>query len=182
MGNDLTGLLHDWRHGDERARDQLIALVYDALQDMAEARLRRAPGQQTLQPTALVNEALLRLIGTDVPWQDRAHFYAVAALKMRAVLVDHARSRGADKRGGGAVMLTLSHAEAQATDGELEVLALHEALAKLALRDERAARAIEMAYFGGMQLDEIACVLDVSTATVERDMKFARAWLNRQLA
>ena len=167
--------------GDERAFAQLSALMYEELRQLAQRHLRRERSNHTMQKTALVNEALLRLMGTDVSWQDRAHFYAVAALKMRSVLVDHARARGADKRGGDALMLTLSHAEDQAGDGGLEILALHEALSKLSLRDGRAARAIEMAYFGGMQLDEIACVLEVSTATVERDLKFARAWLNRQL-
>ncbi|NZA25339.1 sigma-70 family RNA polymerase sigma factor [Luteimonas sp. SJ-92] len=183
MDQDLTGLLHDWRAGDEVSRDRLLAQVYDTLRGMAAARLRRGRGDQTLQPTAVVNEALLRLLGTDTDWEDRAHFFALAALKMRAVLVDHARARAAEKRGGDVAMLTLSHADREAGDrAEYDVLALHQALERLAVRDERAARGLEMAYFGGMERREIACVLGISVPTVERDLRFARAWLNRQLA
>lgn len=181
MAQDLTRLLHDWRDGDAGARDRLLAEVYGTLRDMAAARLGR--GDRTWQPTAVVNEALLRMLGSDVPWEDRAHFFAVAALKMRAVLVDHARARAADKRGGNVAMLTLSHAEREGEGGaEYEVLALHQALERLAARDERAARGLEMAYFGGMEQREIACVLGVSIPTVERDLRFAKAWLGRELA
>ncbi|HJR73870.1 MAG TPA: ECF-type sigma factor [Luteimonas sp.] len=183
MAEELTRLLHAWREGDSASRDRLVAQVYDTLRDMAAARLRRGEGGRTLQPTVVVHEALLRLLGADTAWEDRAHFFALAALKMRAVLVDHARARAAEKRGGDAVALTLSHADREAGGGvEYDVLALHQALEKLAERDERAARGVEMAYFGGMERDEIACVLGVSVPTVERDLRFARAWLNRQLA
>jgi RNA polymerase sigma factor (TIGR02999 family) len=183
MEGDLTGLLHGWRAGDVVARDRLLEQVYDTLRGMAAARLRRSDGAITLQPTAVVNEAMMRLLGGETDWEDRAHFFSLAALKMRAVLVDHARARAADKRGGDATMLTLSHAERQAAGtAEYEVLALHQALERLSERDERAARGLEMAYFGGMEQREIACVLGVSVPTVERDLRFARAWLNQQLS
>jgi RNA polymerase sigma factor (TIGR02999 family) len=183
MDQDLTRLLHEWRAGDAASRDCLLAQVYDTLRGMASARLRRGFAGHTLQPTAVVNEALLRLLGADTDWEDRAHFFALAALKMRAVLVDHARARAAEKRGGDAAMLTLSHADREVGEAvEYEVLALHQALEQLATRDERAARGLEMAYFGGMERREIACVLGVSVPTVERDLRFARAWLNQQLA
>ncbi|HEX2082780.1 MAG TPA: ECF-type sigma factor, partial [Xanthomonadaceae bacterium] len=163
------------------ARDLLLEEVYGVLRDMAAARLGR--GDRTWQPTALVNEALLRMLGSEVAWEDRAHFFAIASLKMRAVIVDHARARAAGKRGGDVAMLTLSHAEREAGHSvEYDVLALHQALERLAARDERAARGLEMAYFGGMEQREIACVLGVSVPTLERDLRFARAWLNQQLA
>ncbi|TWI02998.1 RNA polymerase, sigma subunit, ECF family [Luteimonas cucumeris] len=183
MSENLTRLLHDWRGGDAASRDRLLEQVYDTLRGMAAARLRRDRAGHTLQATAVVNEALLRLLGNEVDWQDRAHFFALAALKMRAVLVDHARARVADKRGGNVPMLTLSHAEREASAAvEYDVLALHQALERLAVHDERAARGLEMVYFGGMEHKEIACVLGISIPTVERDLRFARAWLNQQLA
>lgn len=182
MSEDLTRLLRDWRGGDHDSRDRLFEHVYDTLRSMAAARIGGGRSH-TLQPTAVVNEALLRMLGNDVEWEDRAHFFAIAALKMRAVLVDHARARAADKRGGGVVMLTLSHAERESEQNrDYEVLALHQALERLTTRDERAARGIEMAYFGGMEHRDIACVLEISVPTVERDLRFARAWLNQQLA
>ena len=182
MSEDLTRLLQDWRGGDDESRDRLLEQVYDTLRGMAAARLGRGRSH-TLQPTAVVNEALLRMLGNDVDWEDRAHFFAMAALKMRAVLVDHARARAADKRGGDVAMLTLSHAERESGQSvDYDVLALHQALERLAGHDERAARGLEMAYFGGMEQRDIACVLGISVPTVERDLRFARAWLNRQLA
>jgi len=183
MGEELTRLLHDWRDGNQAARDRLLEEVYGALRDMASARIGRGHNQRTLRPTALVNEALMRLLGGEIAWQDRAHFFALAALKMRAVLVDHARARAAEKRGGDVAMLTLSHADREGGAAvEHDVLALHQALEQLGEHDERSARALEMAYFGGMERDEIACVLGVSVPTVDRDLRFAKAWLNKQLA
>jgi RNA polymerase sigma factor (TIGR02999 family) len=153
---DVTVLLRRWRGGDADALDRLLPLV---------------------------NEALLRLIEGEVDWRDRAHFMAIAALKMRAVLVDHARARSADKRGGDAVHVTLSQADGMGSGGpELEVLALHEGLKKLAGQDERAARTIEMAYFGGLEREEIAEALGVSVPTVDRDLRFGKAWLNKTLS
>lgn len=183
MSEDLTYLLRAWRKGDEASRDELLAQVYDTLRRMAAARFRSVPAGSTLQPTVVVNEALMRLLGSEVGWEDRAHFFALAALKMRAVLVDHARARAADKRGGGAEAVTLSHVDRESrADVELDVLALHQCLEEFGQQYERAARALEMAYFGGMEQREIACVLGVSVPTVERDLRFAKAWLNHRLA
>lgn len=179
---EVTVLLREWRGGDARAMDQLLPLVYDTLRHMASARMRQAAPSATLQPTAVVNEALLRMLGRDADWNDRTHFLAVAALKMRAVLVDHARARAAGKRGGDPTFVTLSQADGQAADACLDVLGLHHALEQLADAEPRAARALEMTYFGGMQRDEIAHVLGVSVPTVDRDLRFAKAWLNKALA
>ncbi|WP_374012048.1 ECF-type sigma factor [Pseudoxanthomonas koreensis] len=186
MSHDITTLLHSWRAGDLQARESLFDSVYAMLREMAAARLDRGRGDATLRPTSLVHEALLRMLGRDVGFADRAHFFALAALKMRAVLVDHARARAASKRGGDVVNVTLSHADLQGgpvqDTGVYDVLALHQALERLSGHDERAGRVVELAYFGGMSHEEIATVLDVSVPTVDRDLRFAKAWLNRQLA
>lgn len=183
MPEDITTLLHSWRAGDLQARESLFEAVYAMLRDMAAARLDRGRGDATLRPTSLVHEALLRMLGREVGFADRAHFFALVALKMRAVLVDHARMRAAAKRGGGVVNVTLSHVDRGTVYREdYDVLALHQALERLAGNDERAARAVELSYFGGMSHEEIATVLEVSVPTVDRDLRFAKAWLNRQLA
>ncbi len=186
MAEDITRLLHGWRGGDPDAGDQLFDEVYEALRGMAVARLGHGRGDVTLRPTSLVHEALLRMLGRDVGFADRAHFFALAALKMRAVLVDHARANVAAKRGGGAINLTLSHVDESDSHvddiGNCDVLALHQALVRLSEHDHRAGRAVEMVYFGGMSHEEIAVVLEVSVPTVDRDLRFAKAWLNRQLA
>ena len=179
---DLTGLLHAWRGGDSGARDELVAQVYDALRRMAAARMGDAERSATLQPTALVHEALMRLLGGNVDWNNRSHFLAVAALQMRNILVDHARARLAAKRGGGAVMVTLDGVDSAEPQHETDLLALEQALSLLERRDPRLARVIEMTYFGGMQRDEIAEVLKVSIATIDRDLRFGRAFLGKQLA
>lgn len=180
---EVTVLLRRWRDGDERALDHLLPIVYDTLRGMASQRLAQAAPTVSFQPTSLVNEALLRLIGGEVSWHDRAHFMALAALKMRAVLVDHARARGAEKRGAGAVQVTLSQAEGVGGNApETEVLALHQAMEQLAGRDARAARVVELAYFGGLERDEIAEVVGVSVPTIDRDLRFAKAWLNQALS
>lgn len=183
---DFTQLLNSWRSGEEGARDRLLQQAYGALHEMAKARMGSGGNDVTLRPTVLVHDALLRLIEHVPDCRDRAHFFALAALKMRAVLVDHARARAAGKRGGGGINLTLSHADAIAQEGSgtgsIDVLALHQALDDLAGCDARAARAVEMVYFGGMTNAEVAMVLAVSTPTVERDLRFARAWLNRRLS
>ena len=180
---DVTVLLRRWRDGDELALERLLPIVYDTLRGMASQRLAQAAPTVSFQPTSLVNEALLRLIGGAVSWQDRAHFMAVAALKMRAVLVDHARARSAEKRGGDAVQVTLSQAAGAFADApETDVLALHQAMEQLAAGDPRAARVVELAYFGGLEREEIAEVLGVSVPTVDRDLRFAKAWLNKALS
>lgn len=183
LGTQITQLLHRWQGGDAQAREQLFEALYSDLMLIARNRLFNDTGG-TLQPAALVNESLLRLLGSEVDYRDRAHFIAVAALKMRSVLVDHLRARAADKRGGNLVQLTLSHASDVADDdgSAYDVMALHQALSQLAELEPRAASMVELTYFGGMSRDEIALVMGVSAPTVDRDLRFARAWLNRQLA
>lgn len=183
LNTQITQLLHRWQDGDLQARESLFEALYADLVLVARNRLLNQAGG-TLQPAALVNESMMRLLGSDVDYKDRAHFIAVAALKMRSVLVDHLRARSADKRGGNLVHLTLSHAGevADDEDGGHDVMALHQALNRLAELEPRAASMIELTYFGGMSRDEIAVVLGVSAPTVDRDLRFARAWLNRQLA
>lgn len=183
LGEQITRWLQDWRGGDSQARDRLLAEVYATLRDMAAVRMHRSGGSHTLQPTALVHEAVIRLLGSDVDWRDRAHFFALAALKMRAVMVDHARAQSSAKRGGDARPLTLSHVDRELSDERgFDVLALDLALQRLASKDERAARSLELTYFGGMEREEIACVLGVSASTVERDLRVAKAWLRKELA
>jgi RNA polymerase sigma factor (TIGR02999 family) len=182
LSNQITQLLHRWQQGDLQAREHLFDALYADLMLVARNRLANHTAG-TLQPAALVNESLLRLLGTQADYHDRTHFIAVAALKMRSVLVDHLRARSAEKRGGNAEQLTLSHAEGAADDNGIgyEVLALHQALNQLSELEPRAASTIELTYFGGMSRDEIAMVLGISAPTVDRDLRFARAWLNRQL-
>jgi RNA polymerase sigma factor (TIGR02999 family) len=182
-GGEVTELLERWRGGDATALERLVPKLYDTLRDMAAQRLRREGLQQTLEPTALVHEALLRLLGGETDPKNRAHFLALAAMHMRSVLVDHARSRLAHKRGGEAVLVTLGEAAAQEGSRiELDLLALDQALSQLSREDGRVARVVEMSYFAGMERDEIATVIGVSVPTVDRDLRFARAWLNRALS
>lgn len=180
---EVTQLLQAWRGGDRRALERLMPRLYDTLREMAAVRLRREGTQQTLEPTALVHEALVRLLGADTDWQNRAHFLALAAMHMRSVLVDQARARLSAKRGGDVVLVTLSHAEAaEGQRIELDLLALDQALTRLHSEDERIARVVEMSYFAGMEREEIAAVVGISVPTVDRDLRFARAWLNRVLS
>jgi RNA polymerase sigma factor (TIGR02999 family) len=178
----ITQLLHRWQQGDMQAREHLFEAMYSDLMQLARNRLSQQTNG-TLQPAALVNESLMRLLGSDAEYKDRTHFVAIAALKMRSVLVDHLRARAASKRGAGVEQLTLSHADQAYEESNIgyDVLALHQALNQLAEMEPRAASTIELTYFGGMQRDEIALVLGVSAPTVDRDLRFARAWLNRQL-
>ena len=179
---NVTTLLHDWRRGDHSALERLTPLIYDDLLRLAKARLNREYGECTLQPTALVHESYLRLADqTKLDCESRAHFYAVAANVMRRVLIDHAKKRKAQKRGGG-VRVTLNtgmdFAEARAPDS----LVLDEALRKLAEIDERKSRAIELKFFGGLTTEEIGTVLGISVATVGRELRVAQAWLRRELS
>lgn len=178
----VTELLHAWRGGDSGALSQLTRLVYAQLRDMAGKRLYRANAAVTLSPTALVHEAFVRLCADATDWRDRAHFFALAALHMRNVLVDHARAQQAHKRGGGAVRVTLTGERAGAADTGTELLALHEAMQRLEGEDARTGRIIELTYFGGLDRNEIAHVLDVSVPTVDRGLRFGRAWLRRELS
>ena len=172
----VTQLLGSWRSGDDAARERLIQVVYDELH-----RLGERP-DHTLQPTALVNEAYLRLVSADVEWEDRAHFYAVAARMMRRILVDHARARGRQKRGADLARVTFDEELAAAPDRPADILALDEALDRLATHDDRKARAVELYHFAGLRHEEIARSLGVSPATVDRDLRMARAWLYTQLS
>ncbi|MGH7550616.1 MAG: sigma-70 family RNA polymerase sigma factor [Gemmatimonadota bacterium] len=179
---DTTRLLLAIRDGKENAAERLVPLIYDDLRALAGRYMRNEPADHTLQPTALVHEAFLRLVDTDrVDWQTRAHFLAVAARTMRRILVDHARRRKAAKRGGGN-KVTLVEGLAFSEPRPLDLVALDEAMARLAGIDERQSSVVELRFFGGLAVEEIAEVLDVSTATVKRDWRFARAWLLHELS
>jgi len=179
---EVTGLLLEWRGGNAGALDQLIPLLHAELHRIADRYTRRERADHTLQATALINEAYLRLIDAKrVNWRDRAHFLAIAARLMRQVLVDYARSRGYQKRGGGAVRVTLVEEIAAVNEPDLELVALDDALQALAKFDERKGRVVELRSFGGLSVEETAAVLDVSPDTVMRDWKLAKAWLLREL-
>jgi RNA polymerase sigma factor (TIGR02999 family) len=178
---DVTQLLALWRAGDGDALGRLMPLVYEELRAIAERRLMHERRGHTLQPTALVHEAYLRLVGADLTLEDRAHFLALAARTMRHILVDHARAHGRNKRGGGAVAVTLDELSAAAPQRGEDIIALDEALGQLAAIDERKARVIELHFFGGLTYDETAQALHISPATVDRDLRMARAWLFRAL-
>ena len=176
--NEVTRLLKDWSRGDSSALDQLIPIVYDELRAVAARYLRRERQDHTLQPTALVNEAYLRLTDQkQVNWQNRAHFVGVAAQMMRRILVDHAKSHHRAKRGGGAQKISLDEAVALSEKYADDLVELDEALTALAAFDERKSRVVEMRYFGGLSVEETAEVLQVSVITVARDWKLAKAWL-----
>jgi len=178
---DLTTLLMRWREGDREAGNALVAAVYPDLRRLAAYYLRDEPPGQTLQPTGLVHELYLRLFsGEPLSLRDRAHFFAVAAKQMRHLIIDHARARRADKRGGAQVRVPLSAAEAIPA-GDDDLLALDDELAELEKLDGRSASVVELRFFGGLKEDEIAAALAISVATVKRDWEFARAWLLRRL-
>ena len=172
----VTRLLLRWSDGDRDALEQLTPLVYDELRRLARSYMRDERREPLLQTTALVHEAYLRLVGLDVDWQGRGHFVALCAKMMRRVLVDGARRRNADKRGGGEAPLPIDD-EAMAVVGEEPVLELHEALQALEKKDVRKHRVIELKYFGGAKVTEIAGFLDMAPRTVERDLRLGRAWL-----
>ena len=179
-----TQLLRAWSLGDDSALERLLPLVEAELHRLARAYMARERGAHTLQPTALVNEAFLRLIDArHVRWQDRAHFVGIAARLMRRVLVDHARSRGYQKRGGGAVRVTFTEAVAVAPNSgrDLDLVALDRALEEFAVVDARKARVIELRFFGGLSVEETAEVLHLSTDTIKRDWRLAKLWLLRAL-
>jgi len=178
----VTQLLLDWRNGDQAALDQLMPLVYDELHRLAQAYLRRERQGHTLQTSALVNEAYLRLVDQQTPWQNRAHFFGIAAQLMRRILVDHARAHQYAKRGGDQQRVSLEAAAdvANAEDGDL--VALDDALLSLAAIDPKQSRIIELRFFGGLTIEETAEVLGISHATVEREWSLARAWLRRELS
>jgi RNA polymerase sigma factor (TIGR02999 family) len=183
MPENVTQLLVNWRNGDKSALDQLMPIIYDELHRLAKRYMSRERRNHTLQTTALVNEAYLRLMGQgQAEWQNRAHFFGVAAQVMRHVLVDHARSRQYAKRGGEANRVTLDDNLAISQEDQIEVLALDEALNRLAALDERKSRIVELRYFGGLSVEETAEVLELSAITVKRDWLKAKAWLYRELS
>jgi RNA polymerase sigma factor (TIGR02999 family) len=180
---DVTQLLLQWRGGDKQAVDELMPLVYQELRRLASAHLRRERPDHTLQSTALVNEAYLRLIDQrSIEWQSRAHFFGLASQMIRRILVDHARGRSAAKRGSGACKLVLD--ESIATPGRegLDLAALDDALTSLAAIDPQQSRIVEMRFFGGLSVDETAEVLGISPATLYREWGTARAWLFREMS
>src|ERR1043166_7125164 len=178
----VTELLAQWSRGDDAALAELTPLVYDELRRVAHHHLSRQRPGDTLQTTALVNEAYLRLADQTNPrWQNRAHFFAVAAQAMRRILVSYARSQRSQKRGGGALKVELDQAALVSPEESKEIVDLHEALERLATLDSRKAQVVELKYFGGLNYDEMAEVLRTSTITVRRDWRFAKAWLYTEL-
>lgn len=178
---EVSQLLIAWKNGDGTALERLMPLVYDELHALASRHLRGERPDHTLQTTALIHEAYLRLVGADVAWEGHGHFLAVAARTMRRILVDQARQRARAKRSGGQQPITLDDALAAAPERAPDVVALDEALERLLTLDERRGRAVELHYFGGLTYDETAAVLRVSPATVDRELRLAKAWLYREL-
>ncbi len=179
----VTQLLHDWRNGDQQAMDRLLPLVYEELRRLAGHYLRGERQGHTLQTSALVHEAYLMLVAQDnIDWQNRSHFFGVAAQAMRRVLVDYARSRNYHKRGGKAQHVALDEAANLAEERAAEVVALDEALQSLAQIDPRKSRVVELRYFGGLSVEETAEVLDIAPVTVMRDWSTAKAWLLREMS
>jgi RNA polymerase sigma factor (TIGR02999 family) len=176
-------LLHRWRSGDKEAADQLAELVYSELHRIASREMRREHGEHTLQTTAVVHEAFLRICQAErIEWVDRAHFFAVSAQQLRRVLVDHARRRLSEKRGGGAVKVSLWESDAGAVGLDERLLAVDEALERLEALDQRAAKVVELRFFGGLSEAEAAEALGISLATLKRDWDFAKTWLTGQLS
>ena len=180
--HQITRLLVDWRNGDQRALEQLIPLVHEELRRVARRHMAHERAGHTLQATALVNEAYVRLIDIrQVNWQDRAHFFAMSSRLMRRILVDFARAKGYQKRGGGAQKVSLDEALIVSAEPAADLVALDDALTALAAFDARKAQVVEMRFFGGLSVEETAEALKVSVDTVMRDWKLAKAWLLREL-
>ena len=181
--SQITTLLQSWRDGNREALDALLPLVYDELRRLARRHLRNERQEHTLQSTALVNEAYLRMVGQDFPeWEGRAHFFAIAAQLMRQILVDYARRHRASKRGSGICMLTVDDVAAQPQRKNMDVIALDDALNTLAEFDPRQSRIVELRFFAGLSLEETSEVMGIGTATIQRDWTAARAWLHREIS
>jgi len=180
-GKEVTQLLAAARNGDHQAHDQLLSEVYDELRRLAASQMRKERGNHTLQATALVNEAYLRLAGAETEARDRVHFFALAAQTMRRILVDHARAKNRDKRGGNLRQTTMDGSVYVSDDNQAAVMELDEALEKLAKSDERGAKAIELMFFGGLTYEEAGEVLGVSKTTLFEDIKIAKAWLAKEM-
>jgi RNA polymerase sigma factor (TIGR02999 family) len=180
--SEITTLLVDWSKGDKSALDRLFPLVERELHRLAHSYMRREDPNHTLQTTALINETYLRLIDQNkVQWQNRAHFFGIAAQIMRRILLNYARDRHREKRGGHAIQVSLSDVCIMSRSKSAELIALDEALEKLAVIDDRKSQVVELRYFGGLSVDETAEVLGVSTATINRDWKLARAWISKEM-
>jgi RNA polymerase sigma factor (TIGR02999 family) len=180
--SEVTELLVRWRGGDREALDALMPIVYQELRRIAQRHLQNERPEHTLQSTALVHEAYVRMTGQDLPqWQNRAHFFAVAAQIMRQILVDYARSHRAAKRGGGICKLALDQAEKNPLPLDVDVVALDDALKTLTKMDEQQGRVVELKFFGGLSIEDTAEVLGISSSTVKREWLTARAWLYREL-
>lgn len=180
--NDITGLLLNWGRGDQAAEKKLTPLVYDQLHLCAQRLFRHENPGHTLQPTALVHEAYAKLIGVEVSWQDRTHFFALAARMMKRLLVNHANARLAAKRGGGALHVTLDENFSAANGMDIQLIELTDALSALDSLDPRKADLVELRYFSGMSAEEMSAVTGLSVATIGRDLRFARAWLKDHLS
>lgn len=178
----VTQLLKDWQHGNELALNELMVIVHDSLHQQANSYMRRENPGHTLQATALVNETFLKLVDSDVTWQNRAHFLAIAARSMRQILVDHARAKKRDKRGGDQFIVTLHDTQIGGNEADPDLLDIEAALKKLAQLDERKANIVELSFYGGMTYDEIAEALGISVPTVVRELRFCKAWLKRRLS
>jgi RNA polymerase sigma factor (TIGR02999 family) len=180
--HEVTHLLIDWNQGKQEALERLMPLVYDELRRIAGRYLRKERQDHTLQTTALVHEAYIRLIDQNqANWQNRAQFFGVAAQMMRRILVDHARGHQADKRGGGAAKLSLDEAIEIADQQAVDLIALDDALTQLAKLDEQQCRVVELRFFGGLTVEEVAEVMSLSPATIKREWSMAKAWLHREL-
>jgi RNA polymerase sigma-70 factor, ECF subfamily len=177
----VTALLKQWSDGSKEALDRLMPVVYSQLRKLAAHSLRSERPDHTLRATELVHEAYLKLIDSDIPWQNRVHFYAVAAKVLRHILVDHAKAHRREKRGGDAERIPLDEALVVGPETSSEVVELDEALTRLALNDERKSQVVELTFFGGMTHEEIAAVLQISPKTVQRELRVAKAWLHREL-
>jgi len=176
----ITQLLHEWRAGNQQALDDLMPLVYDELRHLAAHHLKSERASHTLQPTALVNEAYIRLVNVEVQWQDRAHFFAVAARLLRRILVDHAKSRRRAKRGGDLIRVTLNE-YLFSTEPDNDIIALDDSLKSLATFDDRKSQIVELHFFGGLTYEETAETLGISPVTVHRELRLAKAWLHHEL-
>jgi len=180
--HDITRLLNEWKNGNARALDEITPLIYDELRRLARSHLRRENPGHTLQSTALVHEAYLRMVDQQsVSWQNRSHFYGIAAQMIRRILVDHARAKRTHKRGDAAPRVAIDEALGLHQSPDLDIVALDDALNALAEMDPRQSRIVELRFFAGLSLEETAEALGVSAATIKRDWTLARAWLKREL-
>ncbi len=178
----VTRLLQEWSHGNKEALDQLMPLVHQQLRKLASRCMRDERPGHTLRATALVNEAYIRLVDANVAWQNRVHFFAIAARLLRRILVDYAKAGNSQKRGGGVDRIPLDEALLVGPGASAELVELDDALKRLAAHDQRKSDVIELLFFGGLTYDETAAALDISAATVHRELTMAKAWLHRELA